>query len=117
MPCDTWFRENQTLTERKTEVKKTVDNIGQGLASGRIKATVGPQGAVAFTGVSDTERNRVTDACAYRQIMVSGSALAKAAIARAEQIAGRTVNKAVVGQGVHGHPDGKGGITWHDRKG
>ena len=44
---------------------------------------------MAFVGLSDDERARVTDACAYRRIMSTGSALARAAIARAEQ-AGRT---------------------------
>src|ERR1700739_1726622 len=93
MPCDTWIQPNQTLTERKVEVRKGVDRFSQGLSTGRIKAKVGPQGAIAFVGVDDKERAGVTEACAYRQILVHGSALAKAAIARAEQIAGRSVDR------------------------
>jgi hypothetical protein len=73
---------------------------------------VGPQGGIAFDGLSDAERDGVTDACAYRRLMVSGSALAKAAIARAEQLAGRSVDRRVVGHGVHSHD---GGRTWHDK--
>jgi hypothetical protein len=52
----------------------------------------------------------VSDACAYRRIMSIGSA--KAAIARAEQLAGRSIDRRVVAQGVHSHDDGR---TWHDK--
>jgi hypothetical protein len=113
MPCDTWLSTpTQTLAQRKDEVRKTVDNFGKGLASGRVKAKVGPQGAVTFSGLDAKERAGVTDACAYRQLMVRGSALARAAIARAEQIAGRSVDRKVVAQGVHSHD---GGNTWHGK--
>jgi hypothetical protein len=46
--------------------------------------------------------------------MATGSGLAKAQIAKAEAIAGRSVNKQVVGHGAHSHD---GGQTWHDHKG
>lgn len=81
------------------------------IVAGRVKVKVGPQGAIAFDGWNEN-RNRVTDACAYRRLMVEGSALAKNAIARAEQLAGRTVDKQVIGQGVHSHD---GGQTWHGK--
>lgn len=112
MPCDTVRRPNQSLADRKAEVKATIDNVAKLLAQGRVKVVVGPQGAVAFTGLSEQERNRVTDACIYRRIMVSGSALAKAAIAKAEHLAGRSVNKSTVAHGVHSHD---GGRTWHGK--
>ena len=109
MPCDTQpFTENQTLTERKKQVKETVDELVKALVRGDVKATVGPQGAIAFGGWQD--RKGITDACAYRRIMATGSALAKAKIAQAEQLAGRGVNKKLVGQGHHSHDGGK---TWH----
>lgn len=44
--------------------------------------------------------------------MVTGSVLAKAEIARAELIAGRSINRQVIGQGVHSH---NGGDTWHGK--
>lgn len=113
MPCDRKLKARQTLTQRKAEVRKAVERISEGLASGRIKPVVSPKGAIAFTNVTDEERDGVTDACAYRQLMVHGSTLAKLAIARAEQIAGRGVDKLIVGQGVHSHDDGH---TWHDHK-
>ena len=114
MPCDTRLKTNQTIKQRAEEVRKAVERISQGLVLGNVKMVVGPQGAVAFTGVSEADRDGVTDACAYRRIMVSGSALAKAAIARAEMLSGRSVSKLVVGQGAHSHD---GGRTWHDHKG
>lgn len=110
MPCDTRLKPRQTIQQRAEEVRKTVATIGAGLANGRIKARVGPQGGIAFVGVTDDERDGVTDACAYRRLMVSGSALAKAAIARAEQIAGRTVDRQALAHGVHSHD---GGGHWH----
>jgi hypothetical protein len=62
---------------------------------------------------TEAERDGVTDACAYRRILVSGSALAKEAILKAEIRAGRSVDKLVIGQGAHSHD---GGRTWHDHK-
>lgn len=113
MPCDRQLKPKQTISERKAEVRKAADKISKGLAAKRIKPVVSKTGAIAFVGVTDEERDGVTDACAYRLIMVHGSALAKAEIARAEQIAGRGVDKQVIGQGAHSHD---GGQTWHDHK-
>lgn len=114
MPCDTKLKPKQTIQQRIEEVRRAAASIGQGLAAGRIKARVGPQGSVTFVGVKDEERDGITDACAYRRIMATGSALAKAAIARAEALAGRSISKQAVGQGAHSHD---GGRTWHDHKG
>ena len=113
MPCDRQLKQGQTLSQRVDEVRKAAERLAQALASGRVKAKVGPQGAIAFLGLTDTERDGITDACAYRRIMASSSSLAKAAIMRAEQLAGRTVDKRVIGQGTHSHD---GGHTWHDHK-
>lgn len=110
MPCDTKLKAKQTVAQRAEEVRKVVSKLGELLVSGRVKAKVGPQGAIAFVGLTDEERDGVTDACAYRRLMVSGSMLAKAAIARAEQIAGRTVDRQALAHGHHSHDGGK---TWH----
>lgn len=110
MPCDTRpRRRGQTLTERKIEVRAAIDKLSKSLVAGSVKPVIGPQGAIAFKGWTEDDRGAVSDACAYRLLMVSGGALAKAAIARAEQIAGRSVDKRVIGQGVHSHD---GGHTW-----
>jgi hypothetical protein len=108
------LKAGQTITERKKEILATVENVQRLLAAGKIKPVVGPQGAITFAGLSETDRNRVTDACMYRRIMATGSALARAEIAKAERMAGRSVNRATVAQGVHSHDHGH---TWHDHKG
>lgn len=111
MPCDTERLPEQTIAQRAEEIRKSIENLDRLLKAKRVKAKVGPQGAIAFVGWG-AERNRVTDACAYRRLMVSGSALAKAEIALAERLAGRAVDRIVVAQGVHSHD---GGRTWHGK--
>jgi hypothetical protein len=114
MPCDTRLKPRQTIQERAKEVREATQRLASALAAGRVKVKVGPQGAIAFENWSTNERDGVTDACAYRRIMATGSAMARLAIARAEQMAGRTVDKQVVGHGAHSHD---GGATWHSHKG
>lgn len=110
MACDTRLKAKQTQQQRIAEVRSVVAKVGNGLATGRLKAKVGPQGAVAFEGLSEADRDGVTDACIYRRLMVDGSALARAALARAEQMAGQSVNRSVLAHGHHSHDGGK---TWH----
>ena len=114
MACDTRLKPRQTIQERAKEVRDATVRLAQALATGRVKVTVGPTGAPVFTGWDETSRDGITDACAYRRIMATGSAMAKMAIARAEQLAGRSVNKAAVAAGHHSHD---GGLTWHTHKG
>lgn len=112
MPCDTQLQPQQTLTDRKREVRAAVEELSRALATGNVKAVVGRQGAIAFAGLTNQQRNGVTDACLYRRIMVSGSAMARARIAQAERLAGRTVDKQVIGQGLHSHD---AGASWHSK--
>ena len=114
MPCDSTLLPNQTISDRKEDIKLAVSALDKLIQSGQVRVKVGPQGAVAFTGWADNDRRRITDACAYRRLLVTGSALAKAKIAQAEQLAGRGVNRQVVGHGAHSHD---GGHTWHNHKG
>jgi hypothetical protein len=111
MPCYTRTRTpQQTLAERKAEVRAALARLEQQLARNKVKPVVGPQGAITFAGWTD--RDGITDACAYRQIMSTGSALARFTIQKAEQLAGRPVNRQIVGQGIHSHD---GGQTWHPK--
>lgn len=110
LPCDVTLKPKQTIQDRISEVKRMVERLSAGLAAGRYRVKVGREGGVAFVGLSEEDRDRVTDACAYRRIMATGSPLAKAAIARAEQLAGRSVDRQAVAQGLHSHD---GGGTWH----
>jgi hypothetical protein len=110
MPCDTKLKPGQTIQERAKEIRAAVERLNAALVSGRVKAKVGAEGGIVFDGFGAIERDNVTDACAFRRIMVSGSALAKSKIAQAEQLAGRPVNRQAIGQGLHSHDGGK---TWH----
>lgn len=114
MACETRLRNRygrrQTLTERKADVKQVMTDVNSLIAAGKVKPVVDRiSGAVAFTGLSEDQRDGVSDACVYRQMMISGNSLTKMAIARAEQMAGRTVNRTALAQGVHSHD---GGQTW-----
>jgi hypothetical protein len=111
LPCDTRLKTGQTISQRAEEVRRVVKTIDSFLARGTVKVRVGPQGAVVFDGVPVDERDGVTDACIYRRLMATGSGLAKAQIAKAELMAGRSINKQAIAQGHHSHDGGK---TWHD---
>lgn len=110
MPCDTRLKPKQTISQRADEVRRAAAKASAAIASGAVKVKIGPQGAIAFDGITNEDRDGVTDACMYRRIMVSGSALAKAKIAAAELLSGRSVNRQAVAQGHHSHD---GGTTWH----
>lgn len=114
MACDTKLKAGQSVSQRAEEIRRAVSTLDAAIRAKRVRITVGPQGAIAFAGLSEQERDGVTDACAYRRLMATGTALARAEIANAERLAGRTVNRQVIGQGAHSHDGGK---TWHDHKG
>jgi hypothetical protein len=109
MPCDTRARQGQTLTQRKEEVREAIARLSIALIKRQVRPVIDrATGAIAFAGWTEEQRGRVSDACAYRLLAVFGSALARAEITRAEQIAGRSVSKAALAAGIHAH-DG----VWH----
>jgi hypothetical protein len=110
MACDTRLKPRQTIQERAKEVRDAVARLAQALVSGRVKPVIGPKGELAFTGWDATSRDGLTDACAYRTIMRSGDAMARALIERAEMMSGRKIDKQVLAQGMHSHD---GGASWH----
>jgi len=116
MPCDTRLKPNQTIKQRAEEVRSVVARLTAKLVAGNVKPVIGPTGGVAFTGLTDQERDGVTDACIYRRVMATGSALAKQAIARAEMLSGRKVNTQSLAHGHHAHMV-NGKLHWHDHKG
>lgn len=110
MPCDSRpFREYQTLSQRKDQVKEATSTLDALLKKKKVKPVVSKTGAITFSGWVEPEKAGMTDACAYRRIMSSGSALAQMEIKRAEQLAGRSVNMQTVASGEHSHD---GGQTW-----
>jgi hypothetical protein len=106
MPCDTRLKPKQTISQRKEEITKVIARLSAGLVSGSIKVKLSPQGAIAFQGLTDQDRDGVTDACAYRRLMATGSALAKAKVQAAQTLLG----KPVLTHGAHSHD---GGATWY----
>lgn len=114
MPCETKLKKDQTITERKAEILATVAAVQAGLVAGKILPIIGPQGALTFAGLAAADRNDVTDACIYRRLMATGSGLARAQIAKAEQLAGRAVSATAVAVGAHSHDNG---ASWHSHKG
>jgi hypothetical protein len=115
MSCDTRLQsKNQTLSERKTQVKEIIAFTDELIRKSKIKIVVDKRtGAIAFDGMTDAERGGVSDACTYRLIMATGTALAKQAIARAEAVAGRGVSREALATGTHSHD---GGATWSTHK-
>jgi hypothetical protein len=112
MPCFSTPKRNQTVAQRKAEVKKRVTLIDKLIAARKVTVKVGPQGAVVFTGISDADRDGMTDVCIYNMLMSGGTMAAKLKIQQAEQLAGRSVDRKVIAAGIHSHD---GGSTWHPR--
>lgn len=113
MPCDTRLKKGQTISQRKEEIKVSVDKLAAALAAGKIKPVVSAKGGIAFPGWAEGQQNGITDNCGYRRLLATGSALAKLAIERAETLAGRRVDRQAVAQGLHYHASS----GWHEHKG
>lgn len=112
MPCGTELLAGQTFEQRKDEVRKAVSAVGKLIEARKVQLKVGPQGAVTFIGIPETVRARMTDACIYRMLSNTGSAAVKMAFMRAEQLAGRSVDRSKVAAGIHSHD---GGASWHPK--
>jgi len=109
MACDTRLKPRQTIQERAKEVREAVERLAAALRQGRVQVIVDrASGAVAFTGWDDTSRDGVSDACAYRALQ--HSPMFAALVARAQALAGRTVDKQAIAAGWHSHDGGK---TFH----
>lgn len=112
MACEGYRRRGQSLATRIAEVKQIVRDVDSLVAAKKVKVVVDKRtGAVAFQGLDDIIRDGATDACIVRRLMSTGSSLAKMAIAQAELMAGRSIDKQSLAAGVHSHD---GGSTWHN---
>lgn len=109
MACESMRKPKQTVQERIAEIMKAIALLDAKLKKRQVKPVVDKAtGAITFAGW-EADRDGITDACAYRRIMATGSALARAEIIRAEQMAGRGVNRQALAAGIHSHD---GGSTW-----
>jgi len=114
MACESMKRPNQTLAQRKEEIKGIIAFTDELIRKGKVKVVVDKKtGAITFDGMTAQERGGVTDACTFRMLSNGGSFLAKQAIQKAELAAGRSVNRSALAQGVHSHD---GGRTWSTHK-
>lgn len=108
MPCDTQLRFGQKIEERRKQVEDTVSKLEAALGAGTVKVIVGPEGSIVFAGWG-SERNGVSDLCAYRRLSAKGSWALRQAVAKAEALSGKKINAQAVGSGIHSHDGGK---TW-----
>lgn len=113
MACDTKLAVGQTIRQRIQDIIKATKGLDAALANGTVKIMINSRGAVAFIGWPDFNRDGITDGCALRRILATGSPAAKAALARAEKHYGRQIDRRVMAQGVHSHDEGQ---TWHSHK-
>lgn len=114
MPCDTRRLPNQTISQRKEEIRTTIAKLSAAIIAGKVRPKVSKEGGIVFDGWLNQDRNRITDACALRQVTATGSALALQAIQRAEILAGRKLDRQAIAQGLHSHD---GGRSFHHHKG
>jgi hypothetical protein len=114
MPCDRKLKPRQTISQRAAEIRAATERLSAALVAGRVQVKIGANGVPVFTGWDESSRDGLSDACAYRQIMATGTSLAKLAFEKAELMSGHRVNKQAIAQGVHSHD---GGQTLHDHKG
>jgi hypothetical protein len=110
MVCETYRKPRQTAEQRADEVRAVKNKVMAGLLQKTVKVVVSPTGAVVFNGITEAEKQGVTDACIYRHIMVAGAATVKAEIARQAMLQGRQIKMDTVNAGTHSHDGGK---TWH----
>lgn len=107
MACETMRKPGQSLQDRMDQVRRALSRLEAQLTQGRVKVTIAPNGAVAFQGWTD--RDDVSDVCAYRSLTATGSSALRMAVTRAESMSGRRVNATAVAAGHHSHD---GGRTW-----
>lgn len=108
MACDFRLAAGQTQPQRKKQIDEAMERLKKSLSLGIATIKVGPTGAIAFAGAGaeDFRRTGISDTCAYRKLMASGSPELRRALARAEAAAGRRVDERQIAAGVHSHDSG-----------
>jgi hypothetical protein len=109
MPCTT----QPTLTEQqRTAQRAALARLQAAIGAGAVSVVVSRAGAIALKGWGDADRAGVSDLCAYRELRNSPEM--RRALARAEVLAGRTVDARTIAAGVHSHD---GGQSWGSHHG
>lgn len=110
MACDTRRVANQTPVQRKKQIADVLDRLNKALTVGEVGIVIDRMtGAVAFKGAAFLQDNSISDTCAYRKLLASGSSAFRMALVKAEALAGRKPNENAIAAGVHSHDGGK---TW-----
>lgn len=104
MPCTT---QPNLSALQKQRMQDAITRLGSALANGEASVVVSSSGALAFRGWD--KRDGVSDLCAYRALTSSNSPSLRAAVLRAEAMAGRKIDPRAIAAGVHSHD---GGQTW-----
>ena len=91
----------------QSNIEAALLELGRALDNGDARVVVGDNGAVAFAG--EWDRRGMSDVCAYRALLVANSWELRQAVARAEALAGRSIDRQMIETGVHSHD---GGVTW-----
>lgn len=110
MPCDSRIPKGMSLEQRNKQITEKLRLLEANLSAGKVKITIGTNGALAFNGWNGDDRSEITDVCAYRALSAENSWALRQAISRAEAQSGRKMNPQAIGAGVHSHDGGK---TWH----
>lgn len=124
MPCDTRRRRiridrplseggplerDQTVEERQAEVQAAVARLEGRLADGSVTVLLSPEGAVAFNGWEQDERDGVSDVCAALTLQYQASWAFTQALQAAEAVSGYSYQPQAVASGLHSHD---GGHSW-----
>jgi hypothetical protein len=87
--------------------RTALERLQRAIGAGEVSVIVSRAGAVALKGWAAADRAGVSDLCAYR--VLRNTPEMRRAVARAEVIAGRTIDARTISAGVHSHD---GGATW-----
>jgi hypothetical protein len=109
VPCDTKLRQGETKEQRSARADEATKRLEALLSQGRARVVISPQGAIAFQGWDDADRDGVADVCAYRRLTAASSWALRQAVQKAESAQGRRLNPAAIAGGTHSHDGGK---TW-----
>lgn len=104
MPCLTQPDLTPTQAEK---MRAAIARLEAAIGRGSVNVAIGREGGIAFAGWTD--REGVSDICAYRALSAANSPILRRAIARAEGMQGRRLDPRAIAAGTHSHDGGK---TW-----
>lgn len=102
MPCMTEANITPAILEKR---QSAVARLEAAIGRGTVNVSIGREGGIAFA--SWTDRDGVSDLCAYRALSTQNSPILRRAIARAEAMQGRRLDPRAIAAGVHSHDGGK----------